>query len=463
MRFFIRLEEILTLGLVDDRVFMTLVLPLLPGGLLQLLGVCLRDGSSWAQCKSQVLEEYFPYFVRERLVRDLIVFNFHGRGQSLRMYIEQVFRAAEFLQYQSTEQQLVERVIMNFHPDILNQAAFLEKPRSRKELNRAVWLIEERFAVLRERDRLGQKTRGEGVSSEVDRGFALNPQGRPRVAGRNPAECWNCCQPGHVRNRCPRRNSLSGNGQRPGSRAAPRESASSRGVFLRCFRKIVAIPSEAPLWVMLELKRGKIPALVDTGAQFSCIRVDVAEYLYLMGEPCVFGSCSVRCVLADGTRCELKDVVKLRVKLIGYSWTHDFKVLIGGPFPVILGLDFMRRTSMRVEIAPRRFSFEFAPIVGEFGNRTEEVGDGQYLRNVAAQVSEENDSQGGRSNDLTVESFSAEFPTLFSSTLGTANCAPYEIELSDGTPVRSCPYRCAPPKMEIFRSMVNEVERGSAP
>ena len=95
--------------------------------------------------------------------------------------------------------------------------------------------------------------------------------------------------------------------------------------------------------------------------------------------------------------------------------------------------------------------------MGEFGNRTEEVGDNQYLRNLAAQVSEENDSLGGRSNDLTVESFSAEFPALFSSTLCTANCAPYEIELSDGTPVRSCPYRCAPPKMEVFRSKVNDL------
>ena len=94
MRFFIRLEEIKTLGLVDGLVFMTRVLPLVPVRLLQLLGVCLRDGSSWAQCKSQLLEEYFPYILRERLVRDLIVFNFHERGQSLRMYIEQVFRAA---------------------------------------------------------------------------------------------------------------------------------------------------------------------------------------------------------------------------------------------------------------------------------------------------------------------------------------------------------------------------------
>jgi hypothetical protein len=51
----------------------------------------------------------------------------------------------------------------------------------------------------------------------------------------------------------------------------------------------------------------------------------------------------------------------------------------------------------------------------------------------------------------------ADFPALFSPTLGMANCAPYEIELSDPTPVRSQPYRCAPPKLEIFKKMADEL------
>ena len=44
------------------------------------------------------------------------MFNFHEKVQSMHMYIEQVFQAAEFLQYEATEQKLVERVIMNLHP-----------------------------------------------------------------------------------------------------------------------------------------------------------------------------------------------------------------------------------------------------------------------------------------------------------------------------------------------------------
>jgi hypothetical protein len=72
-------------------------------------------------------------------------------------------------------------------------------------------------------------------------------------------------------------------------------------------------PCDFPLWVGVQLKVGKVLALIDTGAQFSCIRVDVAEFAYLMGEPCHFKSCSVVCSLANGQRCEVTDAVKLHV------------------------------------------------------------------------------------------------------------------------------------------------------
>lgn len=74
-----------------------------------------------------------------------------------------------------------------------------------------------------------------------------------------------------------------------------------------------------------------------------------------------------------------------------------------------------------------------------------------------SQVSEFVASQVCGSDGFDVGSFSAEFPALFSSTLGTAHCVHYQIELSDSTPERSAPYRFAPPKMAIFRDMVNEL------
>jgi hypothetical protein len=61
------------------------------------------------------------------------------------------------------------------------------------------------------------------------------------------------------------------------------------------------------------------------------------------------------------------------------------------------------------------------------------------------------------SGDVSLTSLVAEYPALFSSTLGAAKCAPYEIELSDPTPVPSSPYPCAPPKLKIFREMIDDV------
>jgi hypothetical protein len=96
------------------------------------------------------------------------------------------------------------------------------------------------------------------------------------------------------------------------------------------------VPRGAPLWVMLELHVGKVPVLIDTGAQFSYVRSDVAEFLYLRGEPCTFTTCSVTYLLADGCRCKVTDAVKLHVKRLSFSWDHEFKVLREGLFPAIL-------------------------------------------------------------------------------------------------------------------------------
>ena len=42
---------------------------------------------------------------------------------------------------------------MNLHPDILAQSAFIDKPRTRKELYDVIGIVEEKMAVVRERQR----------------------------------------------------------------------------------------------------------------------------------------------------------------------------------------------------------------------------------------------------------------------------------------------------------------------
>ena len=65
------------------------------------------------------------------------------------------------------------------------------------------------------------------------------------------------------------------------------------------------------------------------------------------------------------------------------------------------------------------------------------------------------EGKGGGPKHFDVEVLNSEFLMLCSPVLGTANCEPYEIEVSDVTPVRSAPYRYAPPKAAVIKDMVN--------
>lgn len=92
---------------------------------LDFLEIVCEIEKNWEQCRSDLLKEFSPHFVRERMIRDHIVFNFHDEGQSLGEYVDRLFEAAKFLEYGVDQEQLVGRIVMNLHPTVMTPAAFL--------------------------------------------------------------------------------------------------------------------------------------------------------------------------------------------------------------------------------------------------------------------------------------------------------------------------------------------------
>jgi len=51
-----------------------------------------------------------------------------------------------------------------------------------------------------------------------------------------------------------------------GKRASARRSTGPRATILSGLKKVTAVPFQTLLWVQLQFKVGKVPALIDTGA-----------------------------------------------------------------------------------------------------------------------------------------------------------------------------------------------------
>jgi len=65
------------------------------------------------------------------------------------------------------------------------------------------------------------------------------------------------------------------------------------------------------------------------------------------------GSCRLLCHLANGLHCEVKEMVQLHFLLGKFLWNFQFKILEGGPFPIILGLDFLSHSKMVMDLEGR--------------------------------------------------------------------------------------------------------------
>ena len=85
-----------------------------------------------------------------------------------------------------------------------------------------------------------------------------------------------------------------------GKRAIAQRRVGPRSFVLSGLPKVTAANSIVPLWVMLEFKTGNMPTLVDTRVQFSCVRSDVIEFLYMRERRCTFPSFSVSSFLRTG-------------------------------------------------------------------------------------------------------------------------------------------------------------------
>ena len=100
---------------------------------------------------------------------------------------------------------------------------------------------------------------------------------------------------------------------------------------------------------------------------------------------------------------------------------------------------------MTLNIPSKSFGFDFtAVVVGAFDIDIDCNQEDPFLKELFVSYAGLTTIAEVRPQELWAEPLKGEYPALYSSSLGTAKCVPYEIDLSDTTPVRSPPIAVLP-------------------
>jgi hypothetical protein len=151
--------------------------------------------------------------------------------------------------------------------------------------------------------------------------------------------------------------------------------------------------------------------------------------------------------------------VHLKIKINSFSWMFNFLVSPSLVVPPILGSDFLAKTGLILDMRESRYHFGFAPetsiqfhslLVSDFSLQA--VIEQQVSMNVWPDLSHLPDGQRKRLRQVI-----ACFPEVLIDKLGLTHLLEYRMQLKDNKPLRSPPYRLAPPKMQFLREHIKQL------
>jgi len=163
------------------------------------------------------------------------------------------------------------------------------------------------------------------------------------------------------------------------------------------------------------------------------------------------------CVTASGHNLEIMGEVRATLRINKFSWPWRFlvgKKLKGQP---ILGVDFISRSNLVLELEKFSCYFRFAAGVQiPFCKSTEIL---SLLYNICLDNKLPPVQCGKRSprQKKELELIVQQYPDVLTSRLGLTSVLQYDIQLLDQTPVRLAPYRFSPPKMLFLREHLKKL------
>lgn len=219
-----------------------------------------------------------------------------------------------------------------------------------------------------------------------------------------------------------------------------------------------------PFRVKVNLYGQVFDATLDTGASLSAVHSAVVQTIP-GGDVRLKPWSAPPVQLADGASCCPMGVIWLSLGFLGQRFYHRFAVVHNLSTPVILGMDFMLRSSVSIHVPSRTVVLGDEPVPLEelegadlkLPNPDHDLSCLDFNYSALSEKVEESSLENVQQHKLT-EMLKA-FCKLFDGHLGRTSLVEHEIVTADAKPVHLAPYRTSPAKKELIESQIENMLR----
>lgn len=229
-----------------------------------------------------------------------------------------------------------------------------------------------------------------------------------------------------------------------------------RGVTGVAALGVKAVRSACPL-INILVGNTEHKALVDSGSARSLISLAVFESFSSDGLIRQVEQTSSICWTASHSPLPIIYEAHFKIKIHHFSWVWSFLVAKDLCFPIILGADFIRKTGMILDLGKDQCFFRFSRrVLVPFSNS---ISGGTAAVEPDAVSSPKTDPLGHLTPGQAeaIKSICSRYPKVLTPNLGVTKLLEYQIRLTDTRPVRSHPYKLAPPKMQVLREIIDDL------
>lgn len=184
--------------------------------------------------------------------------------------------------------------------------------------------------------------------------------------------------------------------------------------------------------------------LLDTGATISCVNKQwlishLNKFYNKYSSPC-----QTSITIGNNDKLIINESIRLYVKINQYKWRHNFYIVPNLPVNIVLGLDFLNKCEIIINVSENNFYFKFdphvfIPLISPHDTHPEILSISQPT--------------------YTLDTFKQDYPDVLTPTLGLAKNFQYDIKLKPGVtlePIKKT-YHFAPPKLAALRQEIQKL------